>query len=1061
MVGRAALILLVLIQIRGFAQAEPPRRSGQDIGGSGLKPQVVGADDYQPRVSGSGSRSTTSPRSPSPLGKTAGAPAVSPLRPELPPPDRALRADSRPADPAADDTLRSDARLADVCFIGPQCGWAVGDRGAIWHTDDGGRHWQLQESGVACALKSVWFLNERTGWAAGGFTHPFLHTGSGVLLWTRDGGRHWQHDPKLLLPPLAQVRFFSERQGWAVGCASAMFPAGIFVTQDGGASWMPPCGAATNGWLAGDFLDLRTGVVVGRSGSVAAIQNGDLRVAQPGLAAGDVTRVKLMPPDYGWLVGDAGLVMCTTDQGRTWGSQAGTLPRIADGNLAPQFDFAALAVRGPKCWIAGSPGSRVFHSSDAGRTWNVFPTCTTLPIRALTFADDLHGWAVGDLGTILATDDGGRTWQRQRAGGAKAALLAFCARPAHVPLELLARHCGGDGHLGVVQMIGHDGTEVHQRQTVPAADRVHEAVVAVGGSGAETPSASLARELEPHIVRQIRLWRPDVIVNQDVSSHPGDPLALLVSQAVQEAIPKAADPACFPEQLALAGLSVWQVKRVYAVMPPGTRSGDALATGQLVPRLGRTLEDVVARPRALLDEQYRPTPATVNLRLLSSQVGAGRAVAASYSEGAETASPAAARGDLFAGLALPANSEARRAMSTKTAENLDLLQRLAARRRHSQAILDRFEQDPQAAVQLLAQTEELTRGMAPASAALVMHRLGDRYHRSGRWDLAADCFQSLVERYGDDPVCRAAVLWLVQYYASGEAGACLSPDQRNSHLSRAVALGQEIERTRPDLFAESEVRFPMAAACRRLGQAKQAERLCLVERNRAEHDAWRACAQGEAWLVQPKGPSPKPLLTCVKATTRPKLDGRLDDAVWQQAKPAALVSPLKDDAEWPATVMLAHDDRFLYVAMCCRQAPGAQYPAATGARTRDSDLTERDRVEIFLDIDRDYATYYRLAIDHRGWAADACFGDPTWDPKWFIAAHTEDGVWTAEAAIPLDELAGRERGRGPESAGLADSNRTVWAVGVQRVVPGVGFQSWTAAAAPSVVPKGFGYAVFE
>ncbi len=69
-----------------------------------------------------------------------------------------------------------DAWLADVCFVDAQCGWAVGDRGVIWHTEDGGRQWRLQPSGAACTLQSVCFINRKIGWAAGGsgptlFTH--------------------------------------------------------------------------------------------------------------------------------------------------------------------------------------------------------------------------------------------------------------------------------------------------------------------------------------------------------------------------------------------------------------------------------------------------------------------------------------------------------------------------------------------------------------------------------------------------------------------------------------------------------------------------------------------------------------------------------------------------------------------------------------------------------------------------------------------------------------------------------------------------------------------------
>jgi photosystem II stability/assembly factor-like uncharacterized protein len=44
------------------------------------------------------------------------------------------------SDPMRSAQMRSDARLHDVCFVDPRCGWAVGDRGTIWHTEDGGRN---------------------------------------------------------------------------------------------------------------------------------------------------------------------------------------------------------------------------------------------------------------------------------------------------------------------------------------------------------------------------------------------------------------------------------------------------------------------------------------------------------------------------------------------------------------------------------------------------------------------------------------------------------------------------------------------------------------------------------------------------------------------------------------------------------------------------------------------------------------------------------------------------------------------------------------------------------
>src|SRR5262249_38064591 len=89
----------------------------------------------------------------------------------------------------------------------------------------------------------------------------------------------------------------------------------------------------------------------------------------------------------------------------------------------------------------------VLHSRDAGMTWEVQPTKQPLPLHGVYFKDDTHGWAVGDLGLIVSTSDGGRTWQVQKRGGLRAAVLAVHARPAGVPLDAVARLGGQDGSL--------------------------------------------------------------------------------------------------------------------------------------------------------------------------------------------------------------------------------------------------------------------------------------------------------------------------------------------------------------------------------------------------------------------------------------------------------------------------------------------------------------------------------------------------------------------------------------------------------------------------------------
>ncbi|HJW24971.1 MAG TPA: YCF48-related protein [Rhodocyclaceae bacterium] len=72
------------------------------------------------------------------------------------------------------------------------------------------------------------------------------------------------------------------------------------------------------------------------------------------------------------------------------------------------------AAAGKRIVAVGDQGS-ILLSDDQGRTFRQaarVPVSSTL--TAVSFADDRHGWAVGHWGAILATEDGGETWALQR-----------------------------------------------------------------------------------------------------------------------------------------------------------------------------------------------------------------------------------------------------------------------------------------------------------------------------------------------------------------------------------------------------------------------------------------------------------------------------------------------------------------------------------------------------------------------------------------------------------------------------------------------------------------------
>ncbi len=352
---------------------------------------------------------------------------------------------------------------------------------------------------------------------------------------------------------------------------------------------------------------------------------------------------------------------------------------------------------------------------------------------------------------------------------------------------------------------------------------------------------------------------------------------------------------------------------------------------------------------------------------------------------------------------------------------------------------------------MLAQIDDLTRDLDEDRAGQVLYQLADQQYRSGRWPLAAEIFQALSERYPRHWLTPSAAVWLVQYYASGAAACRVKQPDAEKRWERTAELGKEIERTRPDLFALPAVGFPLAAAYRGLGQARLAQRCYQLQSHGGQGDAWSACAQSELRLGDPGGRPARPTLECIKTEVKPRLDGQLDDPVWQRAKPATLQSTNMMTATGPPWSCSPTMPTFCTLRRAVAPAAAGRSTAGpTPARPRDADLSAHDRLEVLLDVDRDYTTSYRLAVNDRGWTNDSCWGDATWNPEWFVAVKWDDDIWTLEAAIPLAELTARP-----------PKPRDVWAIGVQRVVPDTGFQSWSTPAAISVLPEGFGYLVFE
>jgi len=62
-------------------------------------------------------------------------------------------------------------------------------------------------------------------------------------------------------------------------------------------------------------------------------------------------------------------------------------------------------------WIVGDHGT-ILHTTNSGNDWISQNAGVTADLASISFCDNLNGWVVGDSGTILKTDNGGNSWQK-------------------------------------------------------------------------------------------------------------------------------------------------------------------------------------------------------------------------------------------------------------------------------------------------------------------------------------------------------------------------------------------------------------------------------------------------------------------------------------------------------------------------------------------------------------------------------------------------------------------------------------------------------------------------
>jgi hypothetical protein len=149
-----------------------------------------------------------------------------------------------------------------------------------------------------------------------------------------------------------------------------------------------------------------------------------------------------------------------------------------------------------------------------------------------------------------------------------------------------------------------------------------------------------------------------------------------------------------------------------------------------------------------------------------------------------------------------------------------------------------------------------------------------------------------------------------------------------------------------------------------------------------------------------------------KLSAAPVLDGKLDEAVWQEAGILSNFVQSNPDEGLPATqrtvVRVGYDAQNLYLGVRCFDTEPDKIIAPD--MQRDADLSVDDSIWIVLDTFHDRRNGFLFVTNPRGTMADGIVrneGQETsyeWDGIWQVATSRDAEGWIAEIAVPFKTL---------------------------------------------------------
>ena len=279
--------------------------------------------------------------------------------------------------------------------------WAGQDAGEIAYTVNGGRHWNratVQGFDVYGFIAGVGFADESRGWAVGG--NEFFGGSYGAISRSDDGGKTWQWQYRLEERTLNAIAAIDRQKAVAVGTNNFAGGGGVVLrTTNGGSTWQDVT-PDERGFRDVFFANATTGWIVGFE--IYQTTDGGAHWTRQWESGGEtlLDAVSFADAKNGWATGYGGVVLHTTNGGRTWTPQSADEP-------AGTAILGVTAINAKTAWIAGSGGFAA-KTINGGAAWNreTVTGAGGTDFEDTIFVSAKRGWVGGNIGIWARTGAG-------------------------------------------------------------------------------------------------------------------------------------------------------------------------------------------------------------------------------------------------------------------------------------------------------------------------------------------------------------------------------------------------------------------------------------------------------------------------------------------------------------------------------------------------------------------------------------------------------------------------------------------------------------------------------